>query len=733
MPGFIRRFTEFPSVEVLREIEGVVIVDRTPLAPTTGVGSGTVLLFGEFEDGPFATAALVAGGGGLEVFSGADLQSKFGGLGYDYPTALHANASARRRNGELWNGNGFLKLANLRFNRLLIARVDTSVGEVAFSPLACIKAQKAGPHALTPADTIDITTDQGGPATSDAIAAVAATVAGAAYPATPNSGFVGGETIRVTVDKRQPVDIIFSAAHQTSAQVVARINAVVGYTLAAVNGATQDLTGIQLGTGGQITLADVTPGALAAIGLTAATTNGTGNVADVDNVTDTELATILNGTVALTAIGVVASVVDGLLRVCSNTTAGGTIAVAAGPITTAVDFDPVATTVAASAHGGGSIPAGSRVRNVGGDEWVTMQTLDVPEDEVGPFTVKIRPALDDGSGVAAGPGTITTAFDQSFTDMAVNNPAAVTAALTEAQTDVRYKAAMDATLQAEAPSAQANHSLSARRTDPVVRDGLQNALDASAQGLFGRKFHSGSPLGSTPAQAFLEVAAFRNDRLFYTTLGMRTRIPQIAEVGAAGGLGFTADGVITVRADGPLASVNSLLNPEENPGRETDYLLQFFEVDAFGEAITQDTYKAFRREGICAPRVDRDSGMIFQSGVTSDLTAGRTNQARRKMADFIQDSLAVAVKPDTKKLNTQARRDGLRSIHESFLGGLLSAGNPELQRIEGFSISEEPNTPELRAQGIHIIQTKVRTLASLDSIVLDTEIGEGVITVTEAA
>lgn len=734
MPGFIRRFTSFPTTEVLLEVEGVAVVDIAPPAPAAGVGSGAVLLFGEFEDGPFAADPENDGGGVLEAFGSSDLLAKFGGLGYDYPGSLHANASARRRNGELWNGNGFLKLRNLRFARLLLARVDSSVGSVAFSPLACISAQQRGPHALAPGDTVSITTDQGGPAASTAIAAVAATVAGAAFPATPNSGYAGGEAIRITVDDRQPVTVVFSAPHQTAAQVAARINTVMGFAFAVAAGDEVDLTAQRLGTAGRIVLEDVTPGALAAIGHVAATTAGTGNVADVNAVTDTELATVINGTAGLNAIGVVASVVGGLLRVCSDSLAGGTILVAAGPIASAVDFTPVGTAVAAAGHAGGTIPAGTRVRDTAPTphEFVTMQTLDVPAGAAGPFEVRVRHALDDGTGEGVAGGAVTVLVDApAFADLAVNNPAAITAALTEPQLDVRYKAAMEASLRTESAAREANHSLSARRTEAVTRDGLDNAVRASEQGMYGRKFHGRTPLGMGVNATLLEVAKFRSDRHFFTALGLRTRIPEIAEVGSAGGIGFTDDGVITVGPDAALASVNSQLPPEENPGQEQTYLTQFFAVDTFGEDVTIESYKAFRREGVCAPRLDADSGMVFQSGVTSSSNPARRNQSRRKMADFIQDSLARLCKPDSKKTNTIRRRDALRAVHESFLGGLLSESNPDLQRIDSYAVSEEGNTAELRALGIHIIKSTTRTLASLDAIVLQTEIGENAIVISE--
>ena len=51
---FVRRFRSVPTETVIQEIEGPVIVDLPPPGVVTGAGSGTVLVVGEFEDGPFA-------------------------------------------------------------------------------------------------------------------------------------------------------------------------------------------------------------------------------------------------------------------------------------------------------------------------------------------------------------------------------------------------------------------------------------------------------------------------------------------------------------------------------------------------------------------------------------------------------------------------------------------------------------------------------------------------------
>lgn len=728
MAGFIRRFRDqTPPLEVIRRIESVVVVDLTPPSPITGVGSGAVLCFGEFEDGPFATDD----NGITQVFGTTDLLSTFGSLGYTYDGVTGNNPSARRHVQELWNGNGFLKLFGLRAQELYIARVDTSVGEVTFSPLACIEAGAPGPFQLSVADVLTVTTELGGPASSDAIAAVVATVLGAAgtYP----TGFAGGETFTVRIDGGPVQTITFGAGDQSLAQVITRINDTVGYTMASDNGGELELVGIVQGTSGSLELADGVGTPLAStFGMAPGTTPGTGNVGNLNAVTTTEIAAIFNGTAALTAIGAEMRIgPDNVARACSSAAGTGTINMTSTPMALTMGFSPLGTLVEAGTHPGGTINAGTRVRNAGGDEWVTMQTIQVDEDAEGPFTVKVRPAFDDGTAAGAGATTVNVLVDNpNFGDVTVNNPTALTAAKTEPQMDNAYIDALDASLDERLVSRSTNFSLSARRSDTLVGAGLQNARDASSQGLFGRKFISGSALGTTIANSIAEAESYDHDRLFYTSFGLKVRVPEIAERGTAGGLGFTADGVITVRPDGPLATLCATLPPEDNPGQATGLIEQFFEVDTFGQVANQQVYEAFKAGGVSAPRRDRTSGMTFQSGITTDTTPGRVTMARRKMADFIQDTLAQLSVPFLKKLTSQSVRDALLAQYENFLVGLQSPNAPELARIDDFSIDDSQNagnTPATEALGVYYVLIKVRTLASMDNIVLVTEIGEGVV------
>ncbi|CAB4154974.1 hypothetical protein UFOVP650_57 [uncultured Caudovirales phage] len=730
MSGFLRRFTEEPTIEVIQQIEGVVVIDLAPPDPVTGAGSGAVLLVGEFEDGYFATDPEIKGA--LEVFGGDDFGKKFGGFGYTYNSTPAQNPSARRHMSELWNGNGWLKAFKLRAQRIMVARVDTSVGVVSFDPLATLTGN-VGPFAVAVGDTLAATTNIG-TGSSTAIAATVATRAGASAAF---ASVVSGDTFGILIDGGVQVNVVLGGGDITAAAVVSRINSALGYTAAVVNTGQADISGRTRGTAGSVRMVEVTSGVLAKIGHTAGTTVGTGNVGNVDAVTVDELITIINGTVALSSIQVAADKDRlGRLRLSNNVaaTASSIRVDAGGPLGAKLGFT-LSTTVLATSHTGGSIPAGTRVRKASGQEWVTMQTLTIPAAAAGPYVVKVRPALDDGSAIAASASEVNLLVDQvSWATLKVNNAAGLTAALTEPQLDVAYETALQRTLDESGTVREANYLLIARRSDAVVRAGRSNALQATAGGMHARKFVTGDPIGTTTTQIIANVALYRSDRVFYTGKALKVRIPQIAAVGLAGGLGFTSDGVISVRPDGPLTTICAMLPPEEDPGQQTGLIDDFFEVDAGGEVLTMDSYIALKAAGVAVPRADRVSGMVFQSGETSSRESGRTEISRRKMADYLQDTIAAIGAPYCKKLNKQSRRDALRGRVEGFLAGLKSEQNPERARIGLYQLDDSANagnTAANLARNLYYLDVRANTLGSMKDIIFRTSIGPTAVTTTE--
>ena len=104
------------------------------------------------------------------------------------------------------------------------------------------------------------------------------------------------------------------------------------------------------------------------------------------------------------------------------------------------------------------------------------------------------------------------------------------------------------------------------------------------------------------------------------------------------------------------------------------------------------------------------------------------------MADYIQDSLTRLSKPYAKKLATDSRKAGLEGAYNSFCESLLSPTNPQNQRIGDYGVRDvSADNPDLEALGISYYEVQVRQLPSMDDIVIDTQIGEGVVVTIDAA
>lgn len=743
MSGFIRRYLSDPGLEELLAIEGVVIIDREPPAAITGQGSGTVVLVAEFEKGSYKPQ---------EVSSAQDILQLYGGFGFTYSGIAGNNPCARSRKAdsaltpEYWNGNGYVALAGKKFRRLILVRVDTTVGSVTFTRLAYLVGNNQSTWKLTPGAALSVKVDGAG-ATSIAWAAAAAVYTGTAgsYPYAP----AGGETMTITVDAGTsqaigPVVVTFTNTDTSQALVMARINAAVGYAVATDGtGNKITLTGRVNGTGGSVNITQITTTLATAIGLTTGSHAGTGNVVDINQVTFAEAKARIEGV----ASGLlVEQDYLGRIVMASKTTTGtrSVEVVSASTTATAFGFAMDAPATPTTVGVDGVLSAGTEVQTAGGVSWVTADDIPITAASAGPYTVKVRPSVDDGTTVGAVPGevTVVAAIPTALGMWAVTNTLALTAALTEAQLDAAYLAAIDLTLAPNGVVKQGNIINSARQSNAIRYKLRSNALDASSSGLRGRSAIIRPPLGTTRAQARSDtlqpgVGAYRDQRVFYAYPGGRAYIPQIAALGTNGGAGFTADGLIDVGSDTWLASVCSQLPPEENPGQLTTFMANLLGLEANNadiQNLTMADYELFKAAGICAPRLDEGT-MIFQSGITSvdpGTYPALVNIARRRMADYIQDSLAIGLRPFTKKLSTRSRRASVVGMIEAFLGGLVSKNNPDNQRIDSYLTNyKDGNTAQTLALGLFRVIIKVRTLPGMNVIVLDTQIGEGVLTINE--
>jgi hypothetical protein len=305
-------------------------------------------------------------------------------------------------------------------------------------------------------------------------------------------------------------------------------------------------------------------------------------------------------------------------------------------------------------------------------------------------------------------------------------------AVNDATIDALYVTAIDSLLGDAAPSRDVNILVAARISTAINAYVRTHVLAASAVGV--GRIGIISPLLTTLslATAVSTAGVNRAERIIYSWPGANTFIPEAAGVSLAG-----SDGILTTTGnlDQPssvwLAAVLSNLAPERNPGQAAspipEVLSPITGIQRGVSVLGLNEYAALRAAGVCALRLDRASGPIFQSGITSSLTSGQTNINRRRMADFLQDSLALALTSFSKLPLTISLKDAITGEVDAFLNGLKSPSNPAAQRIVNYQVDDKSgNTPELLARGVYVVIVRVQTLSTADFIVLQTEVGEGV-------
>ncbi len=307
--------------------------------------------------------------------------------------------------------------------------------------------------------------------------------------------------------------------------------------------------------------------------------------------------------------------------------------------------------------------------------------------------------------------------------------------------DSRYEAAIDALLDNTDPADEINMVESARKS-LIIRNKIRQHVDvASARDLTRRgqiaPELSVQNLVTVIGNADPGVGANRDERIDYSWPGVQTQIPEAVGFKIACSDGTTTtDGVLDVTSDGWLSSVESNIAPELNPGQAAPPVPTVM-APILGYArgtpkLDITSYTAMRAAGICGPRLDRTVGWIFQSGVTTSLVSGEQNINRRRMADYIQDSIARSVVSFSKLPLTNSLKDSMTSEIVAFLNGLLSPNNPAAQRIAGYTVDDvSGNTPALTAANIFVVIVSVQLIATADDIVIQTNISnDAVVSVT---
>ncbi len=679
MSGFIRRFPYYPGTEVITQIEGVSIIDLPPPGSVAGVGTGTVAAIGECSDMTYATVADTSGNitsssRPQEVFSAQDLINKIGGFD---ETLGEFGVSG---------GNLYAALRNKKYSRLIVAPVNlaSAKGFRVFRSLPVCRSQ-ADSNPAVPVLGGSVAAGREFRSGVGRLRSAARVEFTALAPITRGTG--GSCSVGA------------SAATQTFSSVSVDWTTITrpDGTLGAAKG---DILVIGYNSGGS-----VAPAAEAGT-YRIATTPGSGFTVSVERLDGANFAFTAQANVPW-RLHFASDADTAPVLVPGSASPGGYAAGDAGgyvvpvrPITSATGTQVDGTYAAATVLTPAVAPTAMT-----GDSWDPLSGL--------------------GARTIVGSTTAFTAATQGINPVAAAGLEAV------------YATAIDAFLTDTSPVRDAVIMVAAR-TSAVIRTKLRShVLDSSTRGR-GRTCCISPDLGqqtvaAVTADASPGVGATRSERVDYAWPGEVTYIPEAVGFRLkTANSNTTVDGLLDVALDFRAASVLSNLPPERNPGQAAEPVPTVMStvqgIQRGVAALGINEYTALRAAGIMALRMDRTSGPIFQSGITSSLISGQTNIARRRMADFIQDSLAERLVQFSKLPMNNQLKDGAVGEVTAFLESLLSPNNPAAARISQYQVDDKSgNTPTLEAKGIYVIIVRVRLTPTSDFIVLQTEIGENVV------
>jgi hypothetical protein len=676
MSGFVRRFTNFPPDDVITAIEGINIIDLPPPGSIAGVNQNIVALVGEFADMSFATAIDSAGVittsiEPTEIVTGQDLVNKLGG--FDFSLGQFGQDC----------GNGLVELRNKSFGRLVVAPVNlaSAAGVRLWRQLATNKSA-TDPTPIIP-------------------------TAGASVPAP-----------LTFVQTATPIERLNIAGRVSFTGEEAYRTAVDGATTTAASAATQTLT------------------SASAAFTTLSRSDGKIGV----EIGDVVVLGVIGGAGAL-----------GTNAATYRVTAIPTATTLTLQTLDATNF--VLTTGAAQpyrVHPGGSADS----FGAGASSALSSQ---------GTFTVRVRP-LTNGAGTGASNSDGTWATGTAITPLVAPPSASATTwdvlsglagkvgpttavpfttalqapnAAQSASLDAAYSAALDSLLFDNVPASEVAHVWCARKSSTIRSLVRAHVLKTSSNGV-GRTSSISPALNLTVTTALSTVTgdtdpgvgANRDERVFYHWPPVKTFVPEAVGVYIKRADG--TDGIIDCTGDGWMSSIMGNLAPERNPGESSEVtktvLAPVLGYATNVPALDINAFKLMRLRGISGIRIDKTVGPVFQSGVTTSLTSGQKNINRRKIADFIEDSMGAAFKPYSKLPLSDQMKDAVVGQADDFLSDMLSADNRSRQRINGYLLDEKSgNTPSSESKGIFVLIIKVRTTPTADFIVLQFSVGDGVV------
>jgi hypothetical protein len=195
----------------------------------------------------------------------------------------------------------------------------------------------------------------------------------------------------------------------------------------------------------------------------------------------------------------------------------------------------------------------------------------------------------------------------------------------------------------------------------------------------------------------------------------------------------TIDGIDTFVSPASFyASVLSQTAPNIDPAyaKNSQYLSG---VSGLKIALNRTNYINLKDAGVSAFEIDEDIGAKIKSGIVTQISdSSKIMVFRRRMADYLTDSVARFLKnyqnaPNTKENRTAVKAAMLSFIESQEQAGILPKDSEVQSGLAKLVDTESLNTNDSIAAGFFKILWKQRIFSSMRFIVIQAEIGESVV------
>lgn len=196
------------------------------------------------------------------------------------------------------------------------------------------------------------------------------------------------------------------------------------------------------------------------------------------------------------------------------------------------------------------------------------------------------------------------------------------------------------------------------------------------------------------------------------------------------------DGVPTYTSPASwYASILSQTPPNLDPAYSGNAGL-LFGVIGLKKLLTRDEFIQLMQAGVSSFEQDLDIGFKIKSGVVTQIAnSSKLTVLRRRMADYLTNSIGRFLKLYQNDINSAAKRLAVKSAIQNFITQQEALGIlPRDNEVQGGAAKivdiESENTDQTIAEGKFFIVYKQRIYSAMRFIVLRAEIGESVV-VTE--